>query len=193
MPDTYTFTVTTDGFIQIMGSNRVILMEDVTTQTHGVNARQCAHQIIESRLYNFHPSLLQELRASSTPCLFCNAMCSQVIPQLNICEVDAETHQYTFHVMMCPTCMCINCENQAMAAMEDMRTSVQHLFESPEASTHPDTTAAEEYHGQGNTYPLNDDEEEGNTYPLNDEEEEEEVPMDQLGRACMEAIRATPY
>ncbi len=183
MPDTYTFTVTTDGFIQIMDSTRLIYMEPVTTQTHGVDARQCAHQIIERRLYDFYPALLQELTSSSTPCQFCNATCSHVIPQLNICEVDAETHQYTFHVMMCPTCTCNNCEIAAMAAMEDMRTSVQHLFESPEASTQPDTTAAEEYHGQGNTYPLNDDE----------EEEEEEVPMDQLARACMEAIRATPY
>ena len=182
MPDTYTFTVTTDGFIQIMDSNRLIFMEAATTQTHGVDARQCAGQIIESRLCYFYPSLLQELTSSSTPCQFCDAMCSQVIPQLNICEVDAETHQYTFHVMMCPTCTCNNCEIAAMAAMEDMRTSVQHLFDSPEASTQPDTTAAEEYHGQGNNYPLNDD-----------EEEEEEVPMDQLGRACMEAIRATPY
>ena len=184
MPDTYTFTVTTDGFIQIMDSTRLIFMEAVTTQTHGVDARQCAHQTIESRLYDFYPALLQELRYSSTPCQFCNATCSQVIPQLNICEVDAETHQYTFHVMMCPVCMCINCEIAAMAAMEDMRTSVQHLFESPEASTQPDTTAAEEYHGQGNTYPLNDDEE---------EEEDMEGPMDQLGRACMEAIVATPH
>lgn len=182
MPAIDAYTVTTDGFIQIMDSTRLIFMEAVTTQTHGVDAHQCAHQIIESRLNDFYPSLLQELTSSLTPCQFCNATCSQVIPQLNICEIDAETHQYTFHVMMCPTCTCINCENQAMAAMEDMRTSVQHLFDSPEASTQPDTTVAEEYHGQGNTYPLNDD-----------EEEEEEVPMDQLGRACMEAIRATPY
>lgn len=188
MPAIDAYTVTTDGFIQIMDKEGVrptlIFMESVTTQTHGVDAHQCAGQIIESRLYDFYPALLQELRSSSTPCQFCDAMCLQTIPQLNTCEVDAETHQYTFHVMICPTCMCMNCENQAMDLMQDVRMGVQHLFESPEDSTQTDTTTAEEYHGQGNTYPLNDDEE---------QEEEEEVPMDQLGRACMEAIRATPY
>ena len=189
MPATDGYTVITDGFIQIMDKEgdrptRLIFLGGATTQTHGVDARQCAHQTIESRLYDFYPALLQELRSSSTPCQFCDAMCLQTIPQLNICEVDAETNQYTFHVMVCPTCMCMNCENQAMDLMQHVRTSVQHLFESPEASTQPDTTAADEYHGQGNTYPLNDDEE---------EEEDMEGPMDQLGRACMEAIATTPY
>ena len=160
------YTVTTDGVIQIMdkegGSPTLILMEPVTTQTHGVDAHQCASQIIKSRIHDIYPSLLQDLRSSLTPCQFCNATCLRMIPQLNICEVD--THQYTFHVIMCPICMCINCENQAMAAMEHMATLVQHLF-APEASTQPDTTTAEEYHGQGN----------------------------QSGRACMDAILSTPY
>ena len=73
--------------------------------------------------YEAYGDLLQDF--SSTKCRFCAATCSQLIPQVTVREIDAET--YTFHAFMCPTCD--NCVDKANHAMEQLHTFLQQLVE----------------------------------------------------------------